>query len=82
MLGVSSLIIPVRHNDCENFLAGIQYSDFSEYAILAREFYQSSQGAAFERQIIALTEVVTRAVLNAPLFARTGRFLTSIPIEG
>jgi hypothetical protein len=68
ILGVSGLIIPVRYHDSEDFLAGIAWSDFSEYTIQASDFYQSAQAVSFETEIRKLASVVARAVKGAPTF--------------
>jgi TIR domain len=68
ILGINGLIIPIRHNDCENYLQDIQWSDFYGYTFLAKEFYQSSQAIAFEKKIETLAGLVAQVIQNAPPF--------------
>jgi hypothetical protein len=68
LIGRAGLRIPVRHNDCEPFLQGIQWSDFYGYTYLAKEFYQTAQATIFEQKIEHLAAVVANAIITAPPF--------------
>ena len=68
ILGINGLRIPVRHNDCENFLGGIAWSDFYGYTFLAKDFYQSIQATIFEKKVEDLATIVADAICAAPPF--------------
>lgn len=68
-LNITGLRIPVRHNDCENYLQDIQWSDFSEYTTPATEWYQSAQAKPFYDKINEVARKVARAIIAAPPFA-------------
>lgn len=68
LLGITGLRIPVRHNDCENLLDGIAWSDFYGYTFLAKDFYQSMQATIFEKKVEDLAAIVAKAIHLAPPF--------------
>jgi hypothetical protein len=68
-IGTYGLIIPVKYHDSEHYLAGISWSDFSEYTFQASDFYQSAQAVRFETLVKNLAEVVARAIHTAPPFS-------------
>jgi hypothetical protein len=67
-LGVYGLRIPVRHNDCEEHLQGLQWSDFYGYTFLAKGFYASAQATVFETKVEQLAKQVADAIKSAPAF--------------
>ena len=68
LLGIYGLMIPVRYHDSEPFLAGMSWSDFSDYTFQASDFYQSAQAVRFEQLIKDLARVVAQAISGAPTF--------------
>ncbi len=67
-LNRTGLRVPVRHNDCEQQLADIEYCDFYGLTTLASEFYQTIKAVEFEKKVEELAEAVALAVRDAPPF--------------
>jgi len=65
-LGLPSLRVPVRHNDCENFLKGISWSDFYGLTYPIIDWYNTKDATFFYNKVEDLATIVAQAIKNAP----------------